>query len=512
MTTKRWLMLIVITGAALRFGPVWFGLPYLYARPDEEVATGIATKILTGDLNPRFFHWPSLTFYVFAGVYWLVELGGALTDVEYVLVGRIVVACAGTATIVVLFRMARHVADDTTALIAAALLAVAMLHVRDSHFAMTDVLMTLFATSSLGLLLRALDEPDEHTALRWFAAAGLAGGLATSTKYNAAAVAAAMGAAQIVRLARDRRLAALLPSIVYASLFVSAFVLSTPYSVLDFPRFKTDVIYDITHLSEGHAVNLGRGWIYHLRRSLPYGLGPTTFVAAVIGTIALVRKDPRLAFVLGTFAAALYATIGSGYTVFFRYILPLIPVACLAAAIGIRQPFLARRHLSHLLLALTIGPGLVNSVWFDALLARRDSRVIAGEWLEQRLRPHHTLHDTGGKFTSLDLSRADFQQWDFDAKTLSFGDPERTPDWLVLYQSPLFAYVRIPRELRSLAATRYRPVHTVRASSGGRRAAVYDLQDAFFMPLWGFWTVTRPGPTIHIYLRNDLPEGFGGMP
>jgi hypothetical protein len=330
----------------------------------------------------------------------------------------------------------------------------------------------------------------------------------------------------------------LLPSIVYAALFVSAFVLATPYSVLDFTKFKADVIFDITHLSEGHGVDLGRGWTYHLRRSLPYGLGPTTFVAAVVGIVGLVRKDQRQAFVLGTFFAALYAAIGSGYTVFFRYIMPLIPVACLAAAIGIRQcaewlstqiaaeqpagfawrlsvrqPFLARRHLSRVLLVLTIGAGLVNSVWFDVLLARRDSRVIAGEWLRQRLRPQHTLHDTGGEFASLDLSHTNFHQWYFDAKTSSFGDPEgRTPDWLVLYQSPLLTYVRIPSQLRTLAEARYRRVHTVRASSGGRRDAVYDLQDAFFMPVWGFWTVTRPGPTIHIYLRNDLPERFGEIP
>ena len=45
----------------------------------------------------------------------------------------------------------------------------------------------------------------------------------------------------------------------------------------------------------------------------------------------------------------------------------------------------------------------------------------------------------------------------------------------------------------------------MRASTGGRTGVVYDLQDAFFMPLWGFRNVERPGPTIHIYLRNDLP-------
>ena len=47
--------------------PIWFGLPYPMARPDEEAALGHALGI-AGDLNPQFFHWPSLTFYVFAGI------------------------------------------------------------------------------------------------------------------------------------------------------------------------------------------------------------------------------------------------------------------------------------------------------------------------------------------------------------------------------------------------------------------------------------------------------------
>jgi hypothetical protein len=43
---------------------------------------------------------------------------------------------------------------------------------------------------------------------------------------------------------------------------------------------------------------------------------------------------------------------------------------------------------------------------------------------------------------------------------------------------------------------------TVRSTRGPARSAVYDLQDAFFMPLSGLSTVERPGPTIRIYRRT----------
>lgn len=509
--------LVVAVGALLRFVPVWFGLPYMQARPDEDVAINLAVRTLT-DLNPHFFHWPSLTLYVFGGAIAIARSIGIVPDPspsigpEHFILARIVVAAAGTATLVVLFSLSRRVTGDATALVATALLAVAILHVRDSHFAMTDVLMTLLVTTSLALLLRAVEETDARRALRWFAAAAIAGGLATSTKYNAAAVAAGMAAAQLLVFARSpgsmAEPRAWLPSIVYGVLFIGSFLLATPYAVLDYHAFTADLRFDITHLSGGHGVDLGRGWTYHLTRSLPHGVGVPTFVAALVGIIPFVRRHTRAACVLGSFCTALYVSVGSGQTVFFRYILPLVPVVCLVAAVGVQEtaawlssrmriPGAASRVV---VLALTVGPGLVNCIWFDALLARADSRVIAARWLEQRLQPEHTLHDAGGPYVALDLARAAFQQWDFDAATESFTNAEgRKPDWLVLYESPVFAYAQTPVQLRNLASGEYELANTIRATRWRPRTAVYDLQDAFFMPVWGLWTVERPGPTIRIY-------------
>ena len=77
---------MILVGGLLRVVPIWFGLPFDRARPDEETAIGHALAIVGGDLNPHFFHWPSLTFYLFAGAFaavsWLqrmIGLGPALS-------------------------------------------------------------------------------------------------------------------------------------------------------------------------------------------------------------------------------------------------------------------------------------------------------------------------------------------------------------------------------------------------------------------------------------------------
>lgn len=515
----------MLLAAALRFVPIWFGIPLMAARPDEEVAVSIATRVTEGDFNPHFFHWPSLTFYLFAASYWVAGIVRSAFSIETplsvsdrVLIARACVALAGTTTVFVLYRIGRRVADAGTGLLAASFLAVAMLHVRDSHFAMTDVLMTLLLTTSLALLIRAVDQSrGAGIAVRWFAAAGLIAGLATSAKYNAGALLGAMAAAQVLLLVWRRPIADVrtwMPSLAFALACALGFFAGTPYSLLDYAKFEEDLRFDFTHLSGGHGIDLGRGWFYHLERSLPYGAGIPVFAAAIAGIVPFVRHYSRYAFVLGGFALPFYLAIGSGTTVFFRYVLPLIPIVCVVAAIAVRHAAIwlcartrfARPAVLAALVALTAGPGLINSVWFDSLLARTDTRVLAAEWIEPRLQPEDTLHDAGGEYTRLNLRHVRFHEWRFYPDENSFGHPEgRTPDWLILSESPIRLYASIPPGLRQLAQNRYILVHTVPATRGRARAAVYDLQDAFFLPFSRFDTVVRPGPTVRIYRRADAP-------
>src|SRR5687767_10706444 len=92
--SSRWLWLIVAAAALLRFVPIWFGLPYPHARPDENVSLGGAVAVMSGDPNPHFFHWPSLIFYLFAALHtaasWIKRAlaGAPLTNIEFVLLAR----------------------------------------------------------------------------------------------------------------------------------------------------------------------------------------------------------------------------------------------------------------------------------------------------------------------------------------------------------------------------------------------------------------------------------------
>jgi len=531
--TRRLLWAIVVAAAILRAWGLWFGLPHALARPDEREAIEHAIAIAAGDLNPRFFHWPSLQFYVLAFVFRIDALLrpglpaalGTLPFGHYAMLARGWVALTGVLTVPVAYRLTRRAAGAEAGLAAAAFLAVAPLHVRDSHFAMTDVTMTWLVLCSLWLLVEGATRIEEAGAasLRssrnfgpWIVlSAGVVGGLATGTKYTAAAILAPAAVAQVSIAVRARprpSTGVVVPGLAFLGGWAAGVLLSTPYAVLDFARFRADLLFDVSHLAAGHGPDLGPGWIRHLSFSLPYGLGIATFLAAIVGTIVAARRGGLANWLVLTFAGVVYIVTGRGHTVFARYVLPLVPVGCMMAGQAVaalaRTRQLPRWALPALVAFIAV-PSAVNSAWLDVLLSRPDSRVIAARWIGARLPPGATLYESGREYVQLTIASQDFHRWYYDPATQHFAGarPDMLPEWLILHRSPLGEYTPIPEPIELLARTRYTPIQVIRGTRGDGNPADYDLQDAFFLPLTGFRRVLRPGPTITVYLRRDPGPG-----
>ena len=120
---------------------------------------------------------------------------------------------------------ARHAA------LAAGLMAVMPLHVRESHYVLTDVPVTFFVTLTL-LLTLAAHERERAASFAW---AGAAAGLAAATKYPGALV-------LVVPLIAVWMTLGTKPSRLVASLAVlggaaAAFLVAAPYTILDLPAF-----------------------------------------------------------------------------------------------------------------------------------------------------------------------------------------------------------------------------------------------------------------------------------
>ena len=118
---------------------------------------------------------------------------------------------------------------------------------------------------------------------------------------------------------------------------VGAFLLTSPYSLLEFREFVADVTFESRHLAEGHKVILARGWIHHVTSSLRYGVGLPLLCTGILGMLLLIVRDRRKGALVAAFPLSYYLLVGSGYTVFVRYIIPVVPFLCLTAGYAVTE-------------------------------------------------------------------------------------------------------------------------------------------------------------------------------
>jgi 4-amino-4-deoxy-L-arabinose transferase-like glycosyltransferase len=448
------------------------------------------------------------------------------------LVGRALSGAAGVATIPTLFAATGMLFSRRVASIAAAFLSVAFLHVRDSHFGVTDVPMTLLVVCAFWAAT--------HCAVRGITfprviVAGIVCGLAAATKYNALLILTptlAVIAADMPRCPLTRTFDTL------AALGLGAvigFLAGTPFAVLDAQTF-------VGHLAEqrqltfagefagvvGSAITVygERGWIHHLTYTLRYGLGLPLLGAALIGAAWLASQRSRTAAVVLAFAIIYYIVMGDTFEVFTRYMTPVVPFLCVTAAFFVdRTSQLVGHALNNMkttgvvavvLTVLIGGPTAAHSLAFDRLIARTDTRLLAAQWLEAHFPAGASMYQTGAFYGHVQPRPRDrYVECAFDERTERFqcGAPrvdaplvlDRVPEVVLRVDSPLRLFNHVPDQLdRALRSKKYVLATTLAGAPAGTLfGTAYDQQDAFFAPFANVPGLKHPGPTISIFERRE---------
>jgi 4-amino-4-deoxy-L-arabinose transferase-like glycosyltransferase len=393
--------LVALVLAAAAAARLWFlgaGVPHAVGI-DEPQIVGRALRILhTGDWNPHIFDYPTLVIYLQAMVAILRFIWGALNgewasldrfSISAVyLTGRFVTAALGVATVWLTYRLGAELSSRRVALLGAAQLAVWPLHVRESHFILTDVPMAALTTLAVWLSVRAA----RLGAVRAYAWAGAACGLAAAAKYTGGIALVAPLAAWLIheRSSPDRlRTLGAITGAAALGFFVGA-----PYTVLDLPAFL-----------DGFAAQFSRfavpsqapdpAWLIYVKHLAP-GWGRWWALLAVAGmTIVVWRRGARVRWMPAVlFTLAFFYILSSHSHVFGRYALPLVPMLCLFTSVAAiesvrfaaRFPLTARPAVQRALgtaavLLLVYGPAVDTVRWLD-LQKRSDTRALAADWLK----------------------------------------------------------------------------------------------------------------------------------
>jgi 4-amino-4-deoxy-L-arabinose transferase-like glycosyltransferase len=341
---------ILALAAVLRFVGIEHGLPFPLLNPDEQVIVPRAWHMVHGGgPNPHWFNYPSLVLYLIAP---FQAWHGAPSYLD----GRIVIAILGIGAVAATWWLGRRSYGLVAAAVGAALVAVEGTHVAYSHYAVTDVPLTLGVAVALALMVSGRIE-----------LAGLVAGLAMGAKWPGVLLLVPL---LVAAWKQWRRLgiAVLLGAVAF--LATSPFMLAEPGKAFH-DGWTTQNIHHTGWLGFEHDGTALIGFLHRLWD----GMGPVLVLSAIGLAIALaVRRKPDL--ILASFVLVYFVNLLTLKSHFDRFVLPLVPpLGILAGRSRVLAPVAA--------CALVVP--LVWSIQQDVRLTKTDTRVVARDWIESNV-------------------------------------------------------------------------------------------------------------------------------
>jgi hypothetical protein len=433
-----WVTLATALGAALRFYGLGWGAPYFHFHIDEHIvfsyAEALARDTKAAADMPKFFMYSPFPMYVLNGIVRAydavahpLDLTVPRDEVTYMILGRTISATLGTATIPLVYAIARRISGRLGGVCAAFLLACAVIHLRESHFFSLDVSMTFFTVVGLYFALRIVERGDAVGE----AGSAIAFGLGIASKYSAAFLAPLIGVAEVLSPRAPASLTpfqarAWLRIVVRTALTVCAglaiFLLLDWLVLRYFDKFRSDIKTWVIDPLSGTSkpewiaqfadVNALPYWFTNL---LWWGLGPALEICGLVGVVWLLVRGHRPSILVALFPMLYWLSAGKTATVapFIRYTVPLAPPLAIAAGAYCAH-LLTRPRRRVVGAAVTLVVGGTTALWavaYTNVFRQPDSRLVASTWLLQNvpagskilIEPSHNIPPMGSYLTAVNF-------------------------------------------------------------------------------------------------------------
>lgn len=396
------LLLIILTfGATLRFWGIEYDLPYVF-NPDEAYIMDRAVAVADGNLRHGVIFRGSLPYYITGGsirltkfFYPKLKQGYATFQESYVkdktpfyIIGRAIVATYSVLTTIILYLLARALFNETIGLLSVFIFSLNMLEIQYAHQIYSDTALSFFMLFTLYILLIAFKRKN-HVLI--FISAILIG-LSTAQKlpgilllpfciflYRKILV------SQHVPLRSQIYRYLLLTGIVVVVYIVSYPFVFSELSELPIKWIKDTEpnFYQLAILQAPYTEKI-RDYTLWLRD----GSGSVMLLMMFIGVYRVLRKNLFLSNIVLNFALGFLLFIAIGKAHWDNYILPILPITSLLAAVGFYTLYrgavaYSRRKLFGLfLITLLLYPATIKAVWTTRSYTQPDTRSLEIQWLK----------------------------------------------------------------------------------------------------------------------------------
>jgi hypothetical protein len=302
-------------------------------------------------LNPHWFPLGSVLIYALVFFRSAIELFADINALDMRYMGRALSALADVGTVFLLYVLGRRMFSQGVGLLAAALTALAVVHIQNSHFYRPETFSVFFTLASFWAMLRMV----ERRRLRDSLLLGVLVGLAMAPKVSVLPLLLPLGLAYgyWARGSAGGRWSSVTPEIlqrmaahaaVAGVTALSAFLLFTPYALLDFTAFIADLTTQTNMASNAGLWPFTVQYIdtppflYQIQQIAVWGLGlPLGLVAwlSIPFTAVMAFRSPetrRADLLLLAWVAPQFVFLENFEVHFLRYVFPLVPFMILMGA------------------------------------------------------------------------------------------------------------------------------------------------------------------------------------
>ena len=295
-------------------------------------------------LNPHWFPLGSVLLYTIVLFRFLLAPFTDIGALDMSYVGRPLSALADVGSVLVVYLLGRRIYGRNVGLLAAAFVALAVIHIQNSHFYRPETIITLLVLASFLFMFKLLDKGR----LRDSALLGLMVGLAFAIKvsvlplvlpllftYGILLLTRLGGGLERPSLRRIGRIAG--HSLLATGVALGVFTLLTPYAFIDVAEFLKDTTWEADIASTAGKVPYTIQYIgatpfwYELRQSALWGLGLPLGIVAWLGLLftivmAVKSKATRKRELLLLLWVVPNLILVSNFEVkFLRYLFPVMP-------------------------------------------------------------------------------------------------------------------------------------------------------------------------------------------
>jgi len=467
--------IIILLGAFFRFYNLNWDQGYFFHPDERNIANAVSRIRFFSQLNPQFFAYGSLPIYLyrFTGDF-LVALtknqNWVLEWPKINLIGRSFSALFSTISLIFVFLLSKRLFNKKIAFLAVFFTAFCPSLIQMAHFSVTESMLVFWV---LLITILSFKIADKGT-IKNYSLLGIVCGLSLATKTAAISFLIIPVATHLFFYLKNIK--AYLKGLLSFGLAFLTFTILSPYAFLAKEKFLESMRYE-------SGVVLGKlkvVYVLQFEKTLPYlfqlknllwQMGPVALLA-IFGVIILLvfalKKRCKKILVFLSFPIVYFLYIGSWYTKFIRYMVPLLPFFAIILSWLLYQIYLKRKLIGKILILISLSLSFLWALAFSSIYLKESTRITASKWIyenikeESKILTEHwddglPLDLKGGKHPFLyQIEQLTIYEADNQEKINYYAEKLSQADYLILNSRRLYGTLMFLEEKYPLTSQYYR--------------------------------------------------------